>query len=106
MLVPQVDIKNRRHFLKRTKYEELKPSLLYLGSTVTVFARQLKLVEYGDEYTRGKMENQSEKCVLREPVCSRQSQAASLSAPPLGDACSGTCVEGSSLTMPAGRWLW
>lgn len=35
----QVDIKNRRHFLKRTKYEELKPSLLFLGSVVTVFSR-------------------------------------------------------------------
>ncbi|PNW75835.1 hypothetical protein CHLRE_12g558700v5 [Chlamydomonas reinhardtii] len=59
--VEMVDIKNRRHFLKRTKYEELKPSLLFLGSVVTVFSRQLKLTEYGDEFTRNRMESQSER---------------------------------------------
>lgn len=59
----QVDIKNRRHFLKRTRYDELREQLLYIGSTVTVFGRQIKLVEYGDEFTRGKMESKSEKWV-------------------------------------------
>ncbi|PNH12910.1 Nucleoside diphosphate kinase 7 [Tetrabaena socialis] len=59
--VEMVDIKNRRQFLKRTKYEELKPALLYLGSTVTVFGRQLKITEYGDEFTQGKWESQSER---------------------------------------------
>ncbi|KXZ44028.1 hypothetical protein GPECTOR_75g752 [Gonium pectorale] len=56
-----VDIKNRRHFLKRTKYEELRPSLLYIGSKVTVFGRQLKLIEYGDDFTRNSIESQTER---------------------------------------------
>lgn len=57
----QVDIKNRRHFLRRTRYEELRPELLFVGSSVTVYSRQLKLLEYGDEYTRRKMEDKQEK---------------------------------------------
>ena len=58
---PQVDIKNRKHFLKRTRYEELRPELLFIGSKVTVFGRQIVLIEYGDEFTRSKMESKSEK---------------------------------------------
>ncbi|KAG2483996.1 hypothetical protein HYH03_017163 [Edaphochlamys debaryana] len=56
-----IDIKNRRTFLKRTKYDELRQSMLFLGNTVTVFGRQLKLLEYGDDFTKGKMESQSER---------------------------------------------
>jgi nucleoside-diphosphate kinase len=39
-------------FLKRSHATELKYSELYIGSTVTVYARQLKLVDYGDVFTR------------------------------------------------------
>ncbi|GIL72238.1 hypothetical protein Vretimale_290 [Volvox reticuliferus] len=59
--VEMVDIKNRRHFLKRTKYEELRSSLLYIGSMVTIFGRQLKLTEYGDDFTRNSIESQTER---------------------------------------------
>lgn len=59
--VEMVDIKNRKQFLKRTRYDELRANLLYIGSTVTVFGRQIKLVEYGDDFTRGKLESKSEK---------------------------------------------
>lgn len=48
----QFDIKNRRHFLKRVKYDGVTLQQLYLGSTVVVYARQLRLIEYGDQYTR------------------------------------------------------
>ncbi len=57
-----VDIKNRRHFLKKVRpQEDIKPELLFVGSTITVFARQLKLIDYGDEYTRKAIESKSEK---------------------------------------------
>ena len=59
----QVDIKNRRHLLKKIRYEELRPEALFIGSVVTVYARQLKLISYGDEFTRAKFEAQSERCV-------------------------------------------
>jgi nucleoside-diphosphate kinase len=39
-------------FLKRSHATELNYSELYVGSTVTVYARQLKLVDYGDVFTR------------------------------------------------------
>jgi len=55
------DIKNRRHFLKRIKYPELTEAELYPGATVTVFARQLALIEYGDESTRRAVESRTER---------------------------------------------
>jgi hypothetical protein len=60
----QFDVKNRRMFLKRVKYEELQPHLLYIGNTVTVFTRQLKLVDYGDDYTRAQLSSQQQRHAL------------------------------------------
>lgn len=58
-----VDIKNRRHFLKKIRpTEDVKPELLYVGSTITVYSRQLKIIDYGDDYTRSRMEAKSERC--------------------------------------------
>eukprot|EP00798_Chlamydomonas_sp_ICE-L_P024150 gene24154-9736_t len=60
--VELLDVKNRRHVLKRIRpAEDLKPELLFIGSTVTVYSRQLKIVEYGDEYTKRKFEEQGER---------------------------------------------
>mmetsp|Transcript_23564 Transcript_23564/g.51719 ORF Transcript_23564/g.51719 Transcript_23564/m.51719 type:complete len:378 (+) Transcript_23564:84-1217(+) len=59
--VEMVDIKNRRHFLKKVRYDDLKPELLFLGSVITVYSRQLKLVDYGDDYTKRIMESKSER---------------------------------------------
>ncbi|MEW5319871.1 MAG: hypothetical protein WDW38_010990 [Sanguina aurantia] len=59
--VEMVDIKNRRTFLKKTRYEDLRPELLFMGSTVVVFSRQLKIIDYGDEYTRRQLESSSER---------------------------------------------
>ena len=39
-------------FLKRMAYPEISLKDLYVGSIVTVYARQLKLVDYGDTFTR------------------------------------------------------
>jgi len=49
------DIKNRRIFLKRSKYESISSKDLYIGSIVNVHSRQLSLVDYGDQYTRTKL---------------------------------------------------
>eukprot|EP00112_Aurelia_sp_Birch-Aquarium-sp1_P004899 Seg1554.1 transcript_id=Seg1554.1/GoldUCD/mRNA.D3Y31 product="Nucleoside diphosphate kinase 7" protein_id=Seg1554.1/GoldUCD/D3Y31 len=53
--VEMYDIKNRRAFLKRSKYEAISSKDLYIGSIVTVHSRQLTLVEYGDQYTKSKL---------------------------------------------------
>lgn len=46
------DIKNRRIFLKRCSYPQVAPSDLFLGATVSVHARRLKVVAYADDATQ------------------------------------------------------
>ena len=49
--VEMYDMKNRRPFLKRCETQVALEDV-YLGATVTIHARQLKVVEYADVYTR------------------------------------------------------
>lgn len=49
--VEMYDMKNRRPFLKRSE-TNVKAEDLYMGATVTIHARQLKIVEFADVYTR------------------------------------------------------
>ena len=46
------DIKAKRMFLKRCRYEGIRMQDLFVGSTVTVFHRQLNIVDYGNGWTR------------------------------------------------------
>lgn len=55
--VEMYDIKNRRLFLKRCEYPSLSLGDLFIGATITVYSRQLKIVEYGDVFTRKQFEN-------------------------------------------------
>ncbi|XP_013415203.1 nucleoside diphosphate kinase 7 [Lingula anatina] len=59
--IEMFDLKNRRHFLKRTKSEQITLNELYIGSTINVHARQLNFVDYGDEYTRKKLSSKKER---------------------------------------------
>ncbi|XP_043556829.1 nucleoside diphosphate kinase 7 isoform X4 [Chiloscyllium plagiosum] len=59
--IEMYDIKNRRTFLKRTKYEQLRQEDLFVDSVITVYARQLHLVGYGDQYTALKLGNKKQK---------------------------------------------
>jgi nucleoside-diphosphate kinase len=43
-------------FLKRCEYQELNMNDFFLGATVTIFSRQLKIVDYGDVFTRKQFE--------------------------------------------------
>lgn len=61
--VLQFDIKNKKHFLKRVKCTTVGASQLYVGSIVTVFARQLHIIAYGDEATRRAVEARAERWV-------------------------------------------
>ena len=51
------DNKNRRMFLKRCKNPNVGMDELFIGATISVYARQLKITEYGDVFTRQKFEN-------------------------------------------------
>ena len=46
------DIKNRRMFMKRMAAPGINMSDLFIGSIINVYSRQLKLVEYGNLFTR------------------------------------------------------
>ncbi|KAK9810340.1 hypothetical protein WJX72_009041 [[Myrmecia] bisecta] len=59
--VEMIDIKNRKTFLKKCKYEGVTPAMLFLGNTITVYARQLKIVDYADDYTRSKLSSRQER---------------------------------------------
>jgi nucleoside-diphosphate kinase len=48
----QYDIKNHKIFLKKIQYPEIKLPDLYIGNVVTCLNRQLKIVAFGDEFTR------------------------------------------------------
>lgn len=49
------DLRNRRMFLKRTLYPSIQLADLYIGGTVAVYSRQLKVVSYGDEFTANEL---------------------------------------------------
>ena len=49
--VEMFDLKNRRTFLKRMVCEGISLKDLFIGSVVTVYARQLKIVDYADKRT-------------------------------------------------------
>ncbi|CAI2736240.1 unnamed protein product [Schistosoma spindalis] len=62
--------KTNRLFLKPTRIEGLKISDFYLGSTVTILSRSLKIVDYGDETTKREFLSRSERCVVFIPPAS------------------------------------
>ncbi|CAH1782163.1 unnamed protein product [Owenia fusiformis] len=59
--VEMYDIKNKRIFLKRSRQDSVRPEDLYIGSTINFNSRQLKFVEYGDDYTKQRLSSKKEK---------------------------------------------
>merc|ERR1719249_520977 len=52
------DPSKKRMYLKRVVNENIKfPEDLYLGKTIVVYSRQLKVVEYADVFTKNKFES-------------------------------------------------
>jgi len=49
--IEMFDLKNRRTFLKRCDYPAVSAKDLYKGGIITVYSRQLTIVEYGDAFT-------------------------------------------------------
>ena len=48
----QYDIKNHKIFLKKIHYPDIKLEDLYLGNVIMCYNRQLKIVAFGDEFTK------------------------------------------------------
>lgn len=80
--VPEIelyDIKTRRIFLKRMAYPSIRRDQLFVGAFVTIYARQMKIVDYGDLSTRKRFES----ATTLGLIC----QFSSASAPALRDIC-------------------
>ena len=60
-LPAQFDPKQRRTFLKRTKYPSVRLNDLFIGSAINVFARQLVIKAFADELTKQKITQKAEK---------------------------------------------
>lgn len=58
------DLKLKRIFLKRCPVNNLSPKEVFLGATVTIYGRQLHLVDYGDAHTRNILASAEEETVL------------------------------------------
>lgn len=58
--IEMFDMKTKKIFLKRMECAGLTLDKLYIGSTVTIFSRQLKLVDYADVYTRNQFADNTE----------------------------------------------
>jgi len=50
------DIKLKKVFLKKVVYPELSAKDLFIGSDINIYSRKLKIVDYGDGYTRKLLE--------------------------------------------------
>jgi nucleoside-diphosphate kinase len=54
-------LKQKKVFLKRMACPGVTIEELFIGSVITVFSRQLKLVEYGDLFTRQRFESKRQR---------------------------------------------
>lgn len=58
------DLKTKKTFLKKTKYENIKQADLYLGNSIVLYSRTLKIMDYGDDFTRKSCSTWSESTFL------------------------------------------
>ncbi|MCL4133011.1 UNVERIFIED_CONTAM: hypothetical protein GTU68_005282, partial [Idotea baltica] len=49
------DIRSKKIFLKRVHIDGIEEKDLYVGNTVVILSRQLKIVDYADEFTRNEI---------------------------------------------------
>jgi len=55
------DIKNRRTFLKRSEYPQMVLGDCFIGAVLSINSRLLKIIDYGDVYTRTKFETERQR---------------------------------------------
>lgn len=55
------DYRNRRVFLKRCNYPGIELHHLYIGAVITVYSRQIQVVDYADDFTKKSLSQVSEK---------------------------------------------
>ena len=60
---PQFDIKNRRMFLAKYPSPSVSVKSLYLGGTITLHGRLLKITALTDDYTKQALGGSGQRCV-------------------------------------------
>lgn len=60
----QFDIKARKTFLRRTKCEGIQAKDFYVGATVTIFSRNIRITDYADCATRTKLQTKMQKYTI------------------------------------------
>ncbi|XP_076246940.1 nucleoside diphosphate kinase homolog 7 isoform X2 [Calliopsis andreniformis] len=55
------DLKTRKTFLRRTKCEGIEAKDFYVGATVTIFSRNIRITDYADCHTRTKLQTKMQK---------------------------------------------
>ncbi|KAK1132338.1 hypothetical protein K0M31_016446 [Melipona bicolor] len=55
------DIKTRKTFLRRTKCEGIQAKDFYVGATVAIFSRSIRITDYADSTTRTKLQTKMQK---------------------------------------------
>lgn len=48
IIVIQYDLKNKKTFLKRCEYPGIQLKDIFMGATLNVYARQLKVIDFAD----------------------------------------------------------
>lgn len=57
--VEMIDLKSKKIYLKKTACPpEIASSDLFIGSKILLYSRELEIVDYGDTYTRNKLQTQ------------------------------------------------
>ena len=65
-----IDLKNKRLFLKKSKCPNVRISDLFVGSIVNILGRQLTIADYGDNFTRSKLQSKMERTLgIIKPDC-------------------------------------
>lgn len=62
--IEMYDMNNKRTFLKRCSYPSLSLKELFVGATINIFSRALKIIDYGNNETRNYFAANARKVVL------------------------------------------
>lgn len=68
--IEMFDLKTRKMFLKKTEYPTIQLKDIFIGAILNVYSRQLKVIDYADDFTRTKFESQKGKTfAMIKPDC-------------------------------------
>lgn len=62
--VEMIDVKKNKIFLRRTHCDEILAKDLFIGNSVTLFSRNLKIVDYADTRTRHYLDSSNYQCTI------------------------------------------